>query len=63
MNRLSRVIRSKWIALSTTAVLMQLIPFDCLGQNILRLVTPVYLDDTHNLLERIVTFVAPLVLP
>ena len=43
-------------------VVCQLIPFGC-GQGILRLVTPVFLDDTVGLLDGIVTAVAPLVLP
>lgn len=42
--------------------LMQLIPFSC-GQSILRLVTPVFLDDSISILDRVVTLVAPLVLP
>ncbi|MBL8881043.1 MAG: hypothetical protein JNG88_18155 [Phycisphaerales bacterium] len=44
------------------AVVMQLIPFGC-GQPILRLVTPILLDDTFNILDSVVHLVAPLVLP
>lgn len=42
--------------------LMQIIPFGC-GQPILRLVTPILLDDTGNILDAVVKLVAPLVLP
>lgn len=44
------------------SVLTQLIPFGC-GQPILRLVTPILLDDTFNMLDSVVHLVAPLVLP
>lgn len=48
--------------LACGAVLMQIIPFGC-GQDILRLVTPVLLDDTYNVLDAVIRAVAPLVLP
>lgn len=48
--------------LATGGVLMQVIPFGC-GQPILRLVTPILLDDTFNFLDSVVHLVAPLVLP
>ncbi len=45
-----------------SACLWQIIPFGC-GQEILRLVTPILLDDTYNVLDGVVRAVAPLVLP
>lgn len=57
-NRLMRY--SKLLVLS--GIVCQIIPFGC-GQGILRLVTPVFLDDTVGLLDGIVRAVAPLVLP
>ncbi len=45
-----------------SGILVQVIPFAC-GQNILRTVTPVLLDDTYNLLDWVIRAVAPLVLP
>ena len=54
----------KWrlTAFYATTTVMAVIPFSC-GQSILRLVTPVYLNDAVNALDAIVSFVAPLVLP
>lgn len=43
-------------------ILTAIIPFGC-GQPILRLVTPVLLDDTTNVLDKLIRAVAPLVLP
>lgn len=43
-------------------IMLQIIPFGC-GQSILRLVTPVLLDDTSNILDFVIRAVAPLVLP
>ncbi len=54
--------RRAWLMLATGGVLMQVIPFGC-GQSILRLVTPILLDDTFNVLDGVVRLVAPLVLP
>ncbi|GMU82687.1 MAG: hypothetical protein AMXMBFR47_25580 [Planctomycetota bacterium] len=54
--------RRAWLMLATGGVLMQVIPFGC-GQPILRLVTPILLDDTFNVLDGVVRLVAPLVLP
>ena len=48
--------------LGPAAVLSQIIPFAC-GQDILRLVTPILLDDTYNVLDFVVRAVSPLVLP
>lgn len=45
------------------ALLLQLIPFGCGGQEILRLATPVFLDDTNNILDAVVRALAPLLLP
>ncbi len=50
------------VALGLIACVFQLIPFSC-GQEILRLVTPILLDDTVNFLDALVETVAPLVLP
>ncbi len=47
---------------ATGGIMLQIIPFGC-GQPILRLVTPVLLDDTSNVLDFIIRAVAPLVLP
>ncbi len=44
-----------------TGIVFQFLPFGC-SQNILRLVTPVLLDDTVNILDNVITAVAPLVL-
>lgn len=64
MKTTRRSNRAKWAAmLAFGGILTQLIPFGCIGQDILRLVTPVYFDDTISILDRIVTLVAPLVLP
>lgn len=54
--------RKMWMMTITTGVLCQLIPFSC-GRGILNLVTPVFLDDTVNILDWVVKAVAPLVLP
>ncbi|MCC6357291.1 MAG: hypothetical protein IT450_00995 [Phycisphaerales bacterium] len=54
--------RRAWLMLAIGGVLMQVIPFGC-GQSILRLVTPILLDDTFNVLDGVVRLVAPLVLP
>lgn len=54
--------RRTWFMLATGGILMQVIPFGC-GQSILRLVTPILLDDTFNVLDGVVRLVAPLVLP
>lgn len=43
-------------------MLWAIIPFGC-GQESLRLVTPILLDDTSNLLDDVIKAVAPLVLP
>ncbi|MBK8914567.1 MAG: hypothetical protein IPM64_08190 [Phycisphaerales bacterium] len=56
-------IRKQTALLMCGGVLMQLIPFGCLGQGILRTVTPMLLDDTVNILDRVIRAVAPLVLP
>jgi hypothetical protein len=50
------------VAFILSGTMVALIPFSC-GQEILRLVTPVYLDSSVSILDRIVTAVAPLVLP
>jgi hypothetical protein len=47
---------------ASTVLLFQLIPFAC-GQDILRLVSPVLLDDRYNALDTVVRFLAPLLLP
>lgn len=59
MNKLMKLRRA---ALLASGTLCAIIPFSC-GQEILRLVTPVYLDSSVSILDRIVTAVAPLVLP
>ena len=55
---------SKWrlAAFYASTTVFAVIPFAC-GQTILRAVTPVFLNDTVNALDAIVTLVAPLVLP
>ena len=50
------------IAMCGAMAVFALIPFSC-GQNILHLVSPILLDDTHNVLDAVVAAVAPLVLP
>ncbi len=64
MNRkLTYGVIRKYAALCAAGgILMQVIPFAC-GQNILRTVTPVLLDDTYNVLDWVIRLVAPLVLP
>lgn len=54
--------RRAWLMFAAGGVVMQVIPFGC-GQPILRLVTPILLDDTFNMLDGVVRLVAPLVLP
>ncbi|MFO0840058.1 MAG: hypothetical protein U1D55_16245 [Phycisphaerae bacterium] len=61
-NLLSTRSACRWWALLAAGIVFQLIPFSC-GQTILRLVTPVLLDDTVNGLDRLIEAVAPLVLP
>ncbi len=58
----SRRVRYLLKLLAPAAILTQIIPFAC-GQPILRLVTPILLDDTRNFLDGVVRAVAPLVLP
>lgn len=62
MNSSKRFWIKTWALLSTGAVVAQVIPFGC-GQPILRLVTPILLDDTSNILDALIRAVAPLVLP
>ena len=54
--------RIRVLSLLASVTLLQLIPFSC-GQDILRVVTPFLLNDTTNILDFVVTAVAPLVLP
>ncbi len=64
MTATNRRRRALWLysGLIGGMTLFQIIPFSC-GQPILRLVTPILLDDTSNGLDWLIRAVAPLVLP
>lgn len=51
------------LGLVGATAIFAIIPFDCLGQTILRTVTPALLDSSNNALDSIIRAVAPLVLP
>jgi hypothetical protein len=58
----SRSWRRRLALIACGGFMLQIIPFSC-GQPILKLVTPVLLDDTYNPLDFLIRAVAPLVLP
>ena len=59
---MTKMMKLRRAALVLSGMLCAIIPFSC-GQEILRLVTPVYLDSSVSILDKIVSAVAPLVLP